>query len=224
MDTAPSYRTNAIWAGIFFIIATAFLFVGEAFYGPVLSDPDVLTGAAGARNDIALGVLIEFACVLAIPLIAVALYPVLQRVSATLAIGYVAFRLFEAAVFFQTEVDKLLVLAISREFMAAPSANTDQINLLLKQPDGRRGLVGHERLPLQHRLRDRDADVELDAVEVSTGAALDRRMGDGLRSGPGRARNGGAVPRGLRRPRHNVDCAACRSRNGPGSVVHLQGI
>ena len=132
MEATPTYRNNAIWAGIFFIIATAFLFVGEAFYKPALTDADVLTAAAGAKNDIALGVLIEFACVLAIPLIAVALYPVLRRVSATLAIGYVAFRLFEAAIFFQIEVDRLLVLAISREFVAAPTANTDQIDLLLR--------------------------------------------------------------------------------------------
>lgn len=132
METAPNYRNNAIWAGIFFIIATAFLFVGEALYKPALTDPDVLTVAAGASNDIALGILIEFACVLAIPLIAVALYPVLRRVSAALAIGYVAFRLFEAAIFFQMEIDRLLVLAISREFLASPTQNTDQIDLLLR--------------------------------------------------------------------------------------------
>ncbi len=136
MESVPSYRSNAIWAGILFIIATAFLFVGEAFYGPALSDPDVLTRAAGAESDIAVGVLIEFACVLAIPLIAVALYPVLRRVSVTLAIGYVAFRLFEAAVFFQMEVDKLQVLAISREFAASPTANTEQIDLLIRSLTG----------------------------------------------------------------------------------------
>ena len=132
METAPSYRNNAIWAGIFFIIATAFLFVGEALYKPALTDPNVLTVAAGASNDIALGVLIEFACVLAIPLIAIALYPVLRHVSAALAIGYVAFRLFEAAIFFQMEIDRLLVLAISREFVASPTQNTDQIDLLVR--------------------------------------------------------------------------------------------
>lgn len=132
METAPSYRNNAIWAGIFFIIATAFLFVGEALYKPALTDPDVLTVAAGASNDIALGILIEFACVLAIPLIAIALYPVLRRVSAALAVGYVAFRLFEAAIFFQMEIDRLLVLAISREFVASPTENTDQLDLLVR--------------------------------------------------------------------------------------------
>ncbi len=132
METTPSYRNHAIWAGIFFIIATAFLFVGEALYKPALTDPDVLTVAAGAKSDITLGILIEFACVLAIPLIAVVLYPVLRGVSAALAIGYVAFRLLEAAIFFQIEIDRLLVLAISREFVAAPTANTDQIDLLVR--------------------------------------------------------------------------------------------
>ena len=50
MEVLPTYRRNAIWAGIFFIIATAFLFVGEALYGPGLSDPSVLTGAAAAET------------------------------------------------------------------------------------------------------------------------------------------------------------------------------
>ncbi len=131
METTQNYRTNAIWAGIFFIIATAFLFVGEAFYGPGLSDPDVLNTASAAENDITLGVLIEFACVLAIPLVAVALYPVLRRVSVSLAVGYVAFRLFEAAVFFQMEVNKLLVLDISRSYVASPTESTEQIDLLI---------------------------------------------------------------------------------------------
>ncbi len=131
MDTAPTYRIHAIWAGIFFIIATAFLFVGESFYKPGLTDPDVLTAAADASNDIAFGILIEFACVLAIPLIAIALYPVLRNVSAALAVGYVAFRLFEASIFFQMEIDRLLVLAISREYAASPTQNTDQIDLLI---------------------------------------------------------------------------------------------
>ena len=69
METTENYRTHARWAGVLFIIATAFLFVGESFYKPALTAPDVLTAASAASNDIALGVLIEFACVLAIPLI-----------------------------------------------------------------------------------------------------------------------------------------------------------
>lgn len=136
MSIAPSYRANAIWAGVFFIIATAFLFVGQALYQPALTDPDVLTAAADAETAVTLGVLIEYSCVLAIPLIAIALYPVLRGVSAALAIGYVAFRLFEAAIFFQQEADRLLVLGISREYVAAPTADTDQLDLLIRTMNG----------------------------------------------------------------------------------------
>lgn len=136
VSTAPSYRSNAVWAGIFFIIATAFLFVGQALYQPALTDPDVLTAAADAETAVTLGVLIEYICVLAIPLIAVALYPVLRRVSATLAIGYVAFRLFEATIFYQQEADRLLVLGMSREYVAAPTADRDQIDLLIRTLNG----------------------------------------------------------------------------------------
>ena len=132
METTENYRTHARWAGVLFIIATAFLFVGESFYKPALTAPDVLTAASAASNDIALGVLIEFTCVLAIPLIAVALYPVLRRVNLSLAIGYVAFRLFEAAIFFSLELDRLFVLAISNAYVASPTANTDQIDLLVQ--------------------------------------------------------------------------------------------
>lgn len=132
METTENYRTHARWAGVLFIIATAFLFVGESFYKPALTAPDVLTAASAASNDIALGVLIEFACVLAIPLIAIALYPVLRRVNLSLAIGYVAFRLFEAAIFFTIELDRLFVLAISNAYVASPTGNTDQIDLLIK--------------------------------------------------------------------------------------------
>ena len=131
-DAADNYRSHAIWAGVFFIIATAFLFVGEALYKPALTAPDVLTAASAAESRIALGVLIEFACVLAIPAIAIVLYPVLRRVSAALAIGYVAFRLLEAAIFFEMEINRFLVLAISNGYVASPTENTEQIDLLIR--------------------------------------------------------------------------------------------
>lgn len=132
MQTTETYRTHAIWAGIFFIIATAFLFIGEVFYSPALTADNVLTAAAAAENDIALGVLIEFACVLAIPLVAISLFPVLRRVNLSLAVGYVAFRLFEAAIFFALQADRFLVLAISRAYVESPTENSDQIELLLR--------------------------------------------------------------------------------------------
>ena len=44
-ETFKIYKKNAMIVGILFIIATAFLFVGGAFYGPVLDTPDYLQAA-----------------------------------------------------------------------------------------------------------------------------------------------------------------------------------
>ena len=126
-----SYRQNAVYAGVFFIIATAFLFVGEAIYGPPLKAPDVLETAAAAASRIRLGIMIEFSCVLAIPLVAVALYPVLRLVSPALAIGYVAFRLFEAAIFAGMEIDRMFVLALSEAHLANPGADAATLQVMV---------------------------------------------------------------------------------------------
>ena len=81
--------------GILFIIATAFLFVGGAFYGPVLETPDYLEVAYPNRISATIGVLIELSCIIAIPLIPVFAFPVLRKHSETLALGYVVFRFFK---------------------------------------------------------------------------------------------------------------------------------
>jgi len=62
-----SYKKNAVVIAILFIIATAFLFVGDSFYGPVLDTPDYLQVAYPNRISATIGMLIEFSCILAIP-------------------------------------------------------------------------------------------------------------------------------------------------------------
>ena len=47
---ARADRRYAIAAGVFFIIATFLLFVGEAFYKPVLEATDALSRAAPERG------------------------------------------------------------------------------------------------------------------------------------------------------------------------------
>lgn len=131
MQKHTTYRRHAVAAGVFFIIATAFLFVGEAFYGPPLQAADPLATLPAARGQVALGVLIEFACVLAIPLVAVSLYPVLARVSAALAIGYVAFRLFEAAIFAGIEIDRFFLLALADAHMKTGPAGQEALTAII---------------------------------------------------------------------------------------------
>jgi hypothetical protein len=124
---AETYRKNAIVVGILFIIATAFLFVGGSFYGPVLDTPDYLQVAYPNRISAIIGMLIEFSCILAIPLIPVFAYPVLRKHSETLALAYVVFRLFEAVLFVLVDITKLALIKVSQLYLATESANTSMI-------------------------------------------------------------------------------------------------
>ncbi len=112
-----TYRKNAIIVGVLFIIATAFLFIGESFYKPILSSPDYLELAYPNRIIVVIGLLLEFTCVLAIPLIPVFLFPVLRKHNEPLALGYVVFRLFETVLFVAVILNKLSLISVSENYL-----------------------------------------------------------------------------------------------------------
>jgi hypothetical protein len=112
-----TYRKYAIVVGILFIIATAFLFIGEAVYDPILGTPNYLDIAYPNEITVIIGMLLEFACVLAIPLIAVFMFPILRKHNEALAIGYVGFRFFEAVLFVTVEINKLSLINLSKDYL-----------------------------------------------------------------------------------------------------------
>jgi hypothetical protein len=118
-------RKSAIIIGVLFIIATAFLFIGEAVYGPVLGSSDYLDRAYPEKTIAIAGMLLEFACVLAIPLIAVFLFPILRRVNEALALGYVGFRFFEAVLFVTVEINKLSLIDVSQGHLLSGQAGSE---------------------------------------------------------------------------------------------------
>ena len=118
----PSRKT-AIIVGVLFIIATLFLFVGEAIYGPVLLSPDYLENAYPNRTIAILGILLEFACVLAIPLIPVFLFPILRKHNEALALGYFGFRFLEAGLFFLILINKLSLTSVSQGYLIDGGTN-----------------------------------------------------------------------------------------------------
>jgi len=122
-----SHRRTAIVIGVLFIIATAFLFVGGALYGPTLDTPDFLQVAYPNRVTATIGMLIEFSCIIAIPLIPVFAYPVLRKHSETLALAYVVFRLFEAVIFVLVDITKLSLIKVSQLYLMADSSIADAI-------------------------------------------------------------------------------------------------
>ena len=120
MDTN---RKTAIIVGVLFIIATLFLFVGEAIYGPILLSPDYLENAYSNRTIAILGILLEFACVLAIPLIAVFLFPILRKHNEALALGYFGFRFLEAVLFVLVQINKLSLISVSQGYLNDGGSN-----------------------------------------------------------------------------------------------------
>ncbi len=112
-----SPRKTAIIVGVLFIIATSFLFIGGSFYNPILSSPDYLDNAYPNKIIVIIGILIEFICVIAMPLIAVFLFPILKKHNEALALGYVGFRIIEAVLYIGMEINKLSLINVSQDYL-----------------------------------------------------------------------------------------------------------
>lgn len=112
-----SHRKAAIIVGVLFIFAIVMLFSGEALYKPILDSPDYLDNAYPNRIVVIIGVLLEFTGVPAVILISVFLYPILKKHNEALALGYVGFRLFEAALLSVAYISKLSLVNISQEYL-----------------------------------------------------------------------------------------------------------
>ena len=87
-------------------------------YGPVLSDPAYIL-SAGADSQVLLGALFDLITALACIGTAVALYPMIKRQSEAASIGFVATRIFEAAVIVIGVVCLMAVVALRQTGAAA---------------------------------------------------------------------------------------------------------
>ena len=110
-------RKTAIIVGVLFIFAIVMLFIGEAFYKPILDSPDYLDNAYPNRIVVIIGILLEFTGVPAVILISVFLYPILKKHNEALALGYVGFRLFEAAILSVAYISKLSLVNVSQDYL-----------------------------------------------------------------------------------------------------------
>lgn len=103
--------------GVLFIIATGFFVVGGAIYAPVLGSADVLRIADPARVTAMAGLLVELTALLAIPLTAIFLFPVLKRHGEGPALAYVGLRTIEALLLILGTVAHLALLGLSQEYL-----------------------------------------------------------------------------------------------------------
>lgn len=113
-----THRKTAIIVGVLFISAIVMLYIGEALYKPILDSPDYLDIAYPNRIAMIVGILIEFIGVPAIVFIPVFLFPILKKHNEALAVGYVAFRVFEAGIVSVGYISKLSLVNVSQNYLS----------------------------------------------------------------------------------------------------------
>jgi hypothetical protein len=105
--------------GVLFLLGYVGVFLGSAFYGPVLDAPDYLSWIYPNRTQVVTGMLIEIVNDVAVVGIAVLLYPILKKIGESLALGYFAFRLIEALVLIVSKFSLLSLIPLSQAYLAA---------------------------------------------------------------------------------------------------------
>ena len=117
-----SSRKAALVAGLLFIVADVAGFAGDALLRS-FSGPDYLTQLYAHGGLAAAGVLAKVIGALACAGIAVAMYQVLKRASAGMALGSVVFRMLEAAFYLIGAMSLLALLKLSGQFAVAGVAD-----------------------------------------------------------------------------------------------------
>jgi hypothetical protein len=117
-----SMRKTALVVGVLFILTFITSIGGVIAYGPVLSDPNYITGA-GADTRVFLGALLELFLIITNIGCATVLFPLLKRQGEGLALSYVAARIMECT-FILVGLLSLLAIVTLRQTATAADAGS----------------------------------------------------------------------------------------------------
>jgi hypothetical protein len=141
----PTYRRNAIVAGILFIACSAASVLSGWPTHSLLSAPDYLTALANHDTRVILGVLLEVVWAVTGAGIAITLYPVLRRRSEGLALGAVVGRVAENIIILVGALSLVVLLTLGQSSVAGsadPASLQASGALLLAVRDWAFGFVG----------------------------------------------------------------------------------
>ena len=111
-----SIRKSSIIVGVLFLIATIIIIIGGVFSFSIY-ESDYLIAVASNENQVIFGALLEIVATAAIVGIPIAMFPLLKKYNESLALGYVAIRIFEGLTIFLNTIVLLSILALSQEFV-----------------------------------------------------------------------------------------------------------
>jgi hypothetical protein len=113
-----STRRTALVAGALYLLTFASSIPALILIGPVLDNPDYIV-SSGADTRVLWGSLLDVVNALAAVGTAVVLFPVVRRQNEATALGFVASRMFEAAVIMIGVVSLLAVVTLRQDFAGA---------------------------------------------------------------------------------------------------------
>ncbi|MEJ2241377.1 MAG: DUF4386 domain-containing protein [Candidatus Bathyarchaeota archaeon] len=111
-----STRKTSIIVGVLFLIATIIIIIGGIFSFSIY-ESDYLIAVASNENQVIFGALLEIVATAAIVGIPIAMFPLLKKFNESLALGYVAIRIFEGLTIFLNTIVLLSILTLSQEFV-----------------------------------------------------------------------------------------------------------
>jgi Domain of unknown function (DUF4386) len=123
---SPTRRT-ALYAGLWFIGTFVFSIPAFLLYDPVLNDADYIL-SAGSDTRIAFGAFLEILTAIANIATALVLFPILKRVSESVALGYVAVRIVEGTIIVVGLISLMSVVTLREDFAGA-GADSGALNI-----------------------------------------------------------------------------------------------
>jgi hypothetical protein len=137
-----SYRMNAVLVGVLYVIGTIAGISSLVVTRNLFAGEDYLTRIAANPFLLHLGALFVLIMGISLATMPIFLYPLFKKKNEALALGMVIFRgPIEASGYFLSVVNWLLLVVVSKEFMAAGSdiASLQTIGNVMVQFDGRVG-------------------------------------------------------------------------------------
>ena len=120
---------NARIAGIFYLVTFVTSIPAVFLLDPVLHDSNFITGS-GSSTSVLWGCLLDLMNAIACVGTAVSIYPLVQKQNKSLALGFIASRLFEAAVIMIGVVSLLAIVSLRKNYIADQSVDAASLHMM----------------------------------------------------------------------------------------------
>jgi hypothetical protein len=128
--TVNTFRTTARVVGVVYLAGFVVGMVGDILIQSILGGPNYLSTVSANSTTVALGAILWLLAAAGDAAHGVLMFPVLKRHNERIAIGYLGFRIIDAAFIAVMVLFKLLQIPIGREYLKGAAPNTQALQAL----------------------------------------------------------------------------------------------